>query len=157
MFDSLVAELSPLPRLLAAVALTGAIGWEREVRSRPAGFRTHMVLGLASALFIVLGDVVVQVYAESGIDVVRLDAIRVLEAIVAGVGFLGAGTIFVSGGDRVRGLTTAASLLVTASIGAACGLGLYALAAATTIIMLFVLRMLVYIERVLPGRGGERD
>lgn len=155
MFEHLGTELQPVPRLLAAIAFTGAVGWERETRNRSAGFRTHMVLGLAAALFVVLANEMVQRY--SGVESARLDTIRVLEAIVAGVGFLGAGTIFTSGHDRVLGLTTAASLLVTAAIGACCGLGLYALAAASTALMLAVLRLLVYVEKALGGKGGARD
>jgi putative Mg2+ transporter-C (MgtC) family protein len=154
--EELIAELRPVPRLLLAVGLAGAIGWERERRARPAGFRTHMALGLAAALFVVLGHEMVAIYA--GEPSIRLDTNRILEAIVAAVGFLGAGSIFVSGSDRVMGLTTAASLLVTAAIAACCGLGLYALAVATTIILLTVLRVLAYFERWgAGGSGGESD
>jgi putative Mg2+ transporter-C (MgtC) family protein len=109
-----------LVRLLVAVALSAAIGYEREARGKAAGVRTHILIALGAA-----GFTLASLYGFSGVDVSR-----VASGVVAGVGFIGAGVIFRGGrGEGVAGLTTAASIWVTACIGlcAACGLFLLAL------------------------------
>ena len=119
-------------RLLIATALAGAVGYEREARGKVAGLRTHVLIALGAAAF-----TAASLYGFAGADVSRVAA-----GIVAGVGFLGAGVIFrgIRGGD-VAGLTTAASIWVTAGIGLAAGCGLYLLALAVTIITLVVLEL----------------
>lgn len=146
--ETLHVDLSVLFRLLVSGALTALLGWEREARGRPAGLRTHVLVGLSATLFVALGDVIVFRYAD--VENVRPDPIRVIEAIVAGVSFIGAGTIFFARGEqRVAGLTTAASLLATAGVGATVGLHLYALAVFTTLALLFVLSALRLLEKRL--------
>jgi putative Mg2+ transporter-C (MgtC) family protein len=117
--------------------LGAVLGWERETKNRPAGMRTHIAVGMAAALIMSIADLMILTY--SGDDMLRVDPTRVLEAIVGGVTFLGAGTIITHrDSDRVRGLTTAAGLLVTATIGVAAGLGAYLLAVAASAAMLGV-------------------
>lgn len=138
-------ELLLLVRPAVAALLAGVIGWERESAGKAAGLRTHMLVGLAAALFIVAADVLVARYAagEYDPDVLRLDPMRVIDAVATGVGFLGAGTIFVSGRDRVvRGLTTAASVWATAAIGVIVGLERYVLAVGVTVLAYAVLHLL---------------
>lgn len=138
-------ELLLLVRPVVAALLAGVIGWERESAGKAAGLRTHMLVGLAAALFIVAADVLVARYAagEYDPDVLRLDPVRVIDAVATGVGFLGAGTIFVSGRDRVvRGLTTAASVWATAAIGVIVGLERYVLAVGVTLLAYAVLHLL---------------
>lgn len=138
-------ELLLLVRPVVAAVLAGVIGWERESAGKAAGLRTHMLVGLAAALFIVAADVLVARYAagEYDPDVLRLDPVRVIDAVATGVGFLGAGTIFVSGRDRVvRGLTTAASVWATAAIGVIVGLERYVLAVGVTLLAYAVLHFL---------------
>jgi putative Mg2+ transporter-C (MgtC) family protein len=138
--------LTILLRLLVALILAGVIGWERETVGKSAGVRTHMFVGLGAALFVALGDLVIRDFRLYG-DQVRFDPIRLIEAIVAAVGFLGAGTIFVSRDkDRVKNLTTAASLWVTAAIGIAVGLEHYVLAVGSTALVFLVLRLLLRFE-----------
>ena len=127
--ESALNELNLMQGLLAAFVLSGLIGWEREQRNRSAGLRTHILVGVSAALFIVLSETLVTTFAGHD-DQVRFDLIGVLGAVVSGVSFLGAGAIFSSkAGHQTRGLTTAAGLLATAAgllataaVGVACGL-----------------------------------
>ena len=133
-------ELVLLLRLVLAGALAAVLGWERESAHKPAGLRTHMLVGIASALFTVLAELAVSQFpGEAG--GVRADPIRVIQAVSIGIGFLGSGVIFVSkSGESVRGLTTAASIWATAAIGIAVGLQHYVLAIGATLLLLLVLR-----------------
>jgi putative Mg2+ transporter-C (MgtC) family protein len=132
-----------------AMVLGGAIGYERELKNRPAGFRTHMLVAGAAALLVGLVDLLAHRYsAEVYSDLVRIDPIRLIEAMVAAVGFVGAGTIFRSGNDSViTGITTAASLLLVAVIGIAVGVHSYVLAVGATALTLAVLVALGWVER----------
>ena len=139
------AELMPLLRVVGATALGAAVGWEREKADRPAGLRTHMTVALAAALFTALADRIAD--TSSGRDWLRVDPTRVLEAVVTGVSFLGAGTIFSARhGATVKGLTTAASLLATAAVGVATALGSYLLAVGCTGLLLVVLGLVRRLE-----------
>jgi putative Mg2+ transporter-C (MgtC) family protein len=122
-------ELRQVGELGLSFILSALIGLEREIRRKSAGLRTYTLVGLASALFILtskfgFGDVLVD-------GKVVLDPSRVAAQVVSGIGFLGAGIIFVHR-DTVRGLTTAATIWLTAAVGMACGAGLLLLALATT-------------------------
>ena len=144
-----MAEWDLLLRLAVALALGGAIGFEREMDEQPAGFRTHMLVSLGAALFTVVGAYGVENIFDDNIDV-RLDPTRVAAQIVTGIGFLGAGAI-IQEGISVRGLTTAASLWVTAAIGMAVGFGAWIAAIGATalaMIALFVMKRVGY--RLIP-------
>ncbi len=155
------AQLGVLLTTAYAMALGGLIGWERELKQRPAGFRTHMLLSGAAALLVGLGDLLaVHFSSEDYRELVRVDPIRLIEAVVAAVGFLGAGAIFRRGGgdaDHVTGLTTAASMLMVAAIGIAAGLGSYVLALGATLLTLAVLLVLNWIEKRADGRGARTE
>ena len=120
-------------RLFVALLLGGVIGIEREYRSKEAGFRTHFLVALGSALF--------RIVSQYGFGVDLKDSSRVAAQVVSGIGFLGAGTIIFQK-NVVRGLTTAAGLWVTAAIGLACGTGMYLAAAIATALVLFGLEVL---------------
>jgi putative Mg2+ transporter-C (MgtC) family protein len=140
-------ELALLLRLVLAGALAAVLGWERESARKSAGLRTHMLVGIASALFTVLAQLAVQDYPGTG-DGLRADPIRVIQAVAIGVGFLGSGVIFVSkSGESVLGLTTAGSIWATAAIGIAAGLGYYILAVGATLLLLTVLRGMSRFDR----------
>ena len=140
-------QLLLLIRLVAAGALSGALGWERESARKPAGLRTHMLVGIASALFTLLAELAVLDYPGE-VNGMRADPIRVIQAVAIGVGFLGSGVIFVAKtGESVLGLTTAASIWATAAIGIAAGLGYYVLAVGATLILLLVLRGMARFDR----------
>jgi putative Mg2+ transporter-C (MgtC) family protein len=122
-------------RLVLAALLCGAIGFEREVRDQPAGFRTHILLGLGAALFTLVSAYGFEPFTRAalGSGGLQFDPTRIAAQIVAGVGFLGAGAIIRQGRD-VRGLTTAASLWAVSAIGMAAGAGyLFGAAAATAL------------------------
>jgi putative Mg2+ transporter-C (MgtC) family protein len=139
-------ELETLVRLAAALFFSGILGWERETLGKPAGLRTHMLVGGGAALFVGLGEFLVIEFQHYG-ELLRFDPTRIIEAVVAGVGFLGAGTIFFARRERtVQGLTTAASLWTTAAVGMAAGLGRYVLAAGATAMIFVVLRCLFWFE-----------
>jgi putative Mg2+ transporter-C (MgtC) family protein len=130
-----------------ALGLSAAIGLEREVRQKSAGLRTHTLVGVGAALFMLISKYGFSDVLKPG--EVILDPSRVAAQIVTGVGFLGAGLIFVRS-DAVRGLTTAASIWVTAAIGAAAGASLPILAVLTTAVFFLVVRGFPPIVRHLP-------
>lgn len=130
-------------RLLGGVILTGLIGFERETQNRPAGLRTHMLVGLAAVCY---SATTVELLSWQYSDHVRMDPIRLVEAVTSGVAFLAAGLIVFAKGE-VRGLTTGASLWLAASIGLAVGLGLWLLGFVVTAVALFIVRILGRLER----------
>jgi len=135
-------ELELAGRLGAALVLGGAIGLERELTGQVAGLRTHMSVALGAALFGIVSAYGWNEFAEVRAQTnVQVDVTRVASNIVTGVGFLGGGAIL-KDGATVRGLTTAASLWVTAAVGLAVALGGYSLAAVTTIGLVFSLILL---------------
>lgn len=147
--DNWQMQLQVLGTTAYAMALGGAIGFERELKNRPAGFRTHMLVAGAAALLVGLVDLLAQRYsAEAYRELVRIDPIRLIEAMVAAVGFLGAGTIFRNREESaVSGITTAASLLMVAVIGIAAGVHSHVLAVGATLLTLAVLLLLGWMER----------
>jgi putative Mg2+ transporter-C (MgtC) family protein len=143
-----------LARLSLAAALGGAIGFERELRDREAGLRTHLLVCLGSALFTIVSAYGFREFLTSGDQVVRADPTRIAAQIVTGIGFLGAGAI-IRQGLSVRGLTTAATLWVSAAIGIAAGAGYYSgavLGTIVTLVALWPLRLAAYqvFERLRP-------
>lgn len=136
-------ELDLILRIFVAALLGGAIGLEREYRSKEAGFRTHFLVALGSALFMV-----VSAYGfEEAVALPghRLDVSRVAAQVVSGIGFIGAGTIiFRKSENIVSGLTTAAGVWVVAAIGLACGGGMYKVAIASTFLVLIGLEAFNY-------------
>jgi putative Mg2+ transporter-C (MgtC) family protein len=139
-----VGEL--VARVLIAALLGGLIGLERELSDQPAGFRTHILVSLGAALFTLAGAYGLEDFLEGEGITTRLDPTRVAAQVVTGVGFLGAGAI-IHRGVNIRGLTTAASLWVTAAIGTAVGFGYWEGAVAVTVVSLAALYSLKYIER----------
>lgn len=134
-----------LIKLILAVLLGGVIGIEREHKHRPAGLRTHILVCVGACLTMMISSFMVGEGLST--DVSRLGA-----QVISGIGFLGAGTILREG-DRVRGLTTAATLWAIACVGLAIGIGYYAGAIAAAFIMLIVLRVLGYIMLKRNGEG----
>lgn len=133
-------------RLLLASALGALIGLEREIHGRTAGFRTHLLVSLGAALFVVVSINFHFAYGNfSGAGPVGVDPGRVAAQVVTGIGFLGAGAI-IHEKTSVRGLTTAACLWIAAAIGVACGSGLYLLSVVVTCIAIVSLVALKKIE-----------
>ena len=138
-----------LARLTGALVLCGLIGLERETRDRPAGLRTHMLVGLAAALYCLI---MLEVLAASDIfsDRISSDPLRLIEAVTSGVAFLAAGMIIVTRG-KVKGLTTGAGLWLAAAIGLSTGFGFWMMAAATTALALVVIKLVKVAEDKAHG------
>lgn len=138
-------DVGVILRLLLAAILAGVLGWERESEHKSAGLRTHILVGIGAALFMSIVAMEIETFPhEPGI--VRFDPIRVIQGVVAGIAFLGAGIIFVDKTQhRVRGLTTAASIWTTTGIGLTVGLGRYLVAAMATALIWLVLRAALFV------------
>ena len=146
--------LRQLIELASAFGLSALIGLEREVRQKSAGLRTYTLVGIASALFLLVSKYGFSDVLSPGL--IALDPSRVAAQIVTGIGFLGGGVIFVRS-DVVKGLTTAATIWLTAAVGMACGAGLLVLAAETTVAYFIVALLFPFILRMLRGRSRPDD
>lgn len=150
-------EIKILGDVALAMLLGAFIGLEREFKEKPAGLRTHILVAGASALLVALGDVIsTHFQTELGTQLVQTDPIRIMEAVITGVSFLGAGTI-IRGRSRgeVEGLTTAASLLVAAGVGVCVVLSQIVLAVGVTLLVLVTLRGLGYIEHRIAAQAKK--
>jgi putative Mg2+ transporter-C (MgtC) family protein len=147
-------ELAILMRVALAMVFGAALGLEREAKDKPAGLRTHMLMAGAAALLVSLGSVIVQQFsAMFGPQSVSNEPLRIISAVVTGVSFLGAGTILRRGAERgVEGLTTAASLLLSAALGTCAALSQWVLAVGMTLLTLLTLRGVGHLERWLDRR-----
>lgn len=143
------SQLQALGCVAIAMILGAVLGAEREIAHKPAGLRTHMLISAASALLVALEDPIIwRFFNPATAAIVRADTLRILSAVITAVGFLGAGTIIRrAGGDRVEGLTTAASMLLAAIIGLATGLRQFPLAVGVTVLTLIALRGLLLVEQ----------
>jgi len=139
-----------LKHLLIALAMGGLIGFERSYHGRPAGFRTHSLVCVASSALMLLTVYQEHWYPAAFAGHVNLDPTRMAQGIMTGIGFLGAGVIFKEG-LTVRGLTTAASIWITAAIGILAGIGFYFPLIVTTVLTLGTLSVFRWIEAKVPG------
>ncbi|NUQ75256.1 MAG: MgtC/SapB family protein [Polyangiaceae bacterium] len=139
-------------RLLLAALAGGLVGAEREVRGRQAGWRTHMLVCIGSALVMIVSAEVTSLrWPRPENAVVQVDPTRIAYGVMTGIGFLGGGAI-VKDGFTIRGLTTAAALWCVAGVGLASGLGLYTMSAVASAVILGVLWALNRLEKKLPRR-----
>ncbi|HCJ30682.1 MAG TPA: methyltransferase [Pseudomonas sp.] len=149
LYRTVASEFSDIPdlehgvrvslRLLLAATLGGVLGYEREYKGKAAGLRTHMLVALGAALFVL-------VPLDAGMPLE--DISRVMQGIITGIGFLGAGTILKGSSQRdVKGLTTAAGIWLTAAIGVAAGLGHEATAVLTTCLALVIFLLMPRLEQ----------
>jgi putative Mg2+ transporter-C (MgtC) family protein len=143
-------------RLLLAGALAGLLGVEREMTDQPAGFRTHILVGLGAALFAVISAYGFQDIVAGSNQAANADVTRVASQIVVGIGFLGGGAI-IKYGANIRGLTTAANLWITAAIGTAVGIGMLLLGTITTLIALVALAGLRPLRGILRRFVSAKD
>ncbi|MGM0451499.1 MAG: MgtC/SapB family protein [Pseudomonadota bacterium] len=150
MFDSEIPPLEMLIRLSVAVGLALLLGLERELRRKPAGLRSHMLVSLGAAAFIMMGMHILFATAE-GDPSARIDPTRIVEGVIGGIGFLGAGSIIQSRGN-IQGITTGASIWTAGAVGVACGIGNLALASMVTVMALIIMAVLGHFEReVIKG------
>ncbi|RYX90463.1 MAG: MgtC/SapB family protein [Comamonadaceae bacterium] len=163
-WTTIVAEFSDIPdaaqvtqivlRLTLAALLGGLLGFEREQKGKAAGVRTHMLVALGSAMFVLIPQ-------HAGLQEAELS--RVLQGIIAGIGFLGAGTILKGNSEEtVKGLTTAAGIWLTAAVGVAAGLGRESTAVLSTLLALAILSLVPFVTRLIDkdtsnGEGASRS
>jgi putative Mg2+ transporter-C (MgtC) family protein len=151
----MLTELEVALRLTTALLAGSALGWEREAHHKPAGLKTHMLVALGSAGFMLAGvRLHEQLVAQNQAD--AADLLKVLAGIVGGIGFLGAGSIMRTGGE-VQGLTTAATIWMASAAGIACSLGLYVLAGVAVGLALLTLLVLGVIQRIFFDKGNTPD
>ena len=136
-------------RLLLALVFGGLIGLERGADRHPAGFRTHILVCVGAALAMITNQYMVDLWPA------QVDPSRIGAQVITGVGFLGAGTIILTGRNRIRGLTTAAGLWASACIGLAVGIGFYSGAVIGTILIYISLALLPHIETAVYKRAGN--
>jgi putative Mg2+ transporter-C (MgtC) family protein len=148
MVDVSQTQVWILGYVVLAAFLGAVIGIDREMADKPAGLRTHMLVCSAATLLVALSDIVIEHFTgDVGNNVIRADPIRIIEAVITGVSFLGAGTILHRDNkNKVEGLTTAASLLVVAAIGVCVALSQIVLAIGVTVIVLVALRGVKFLE-----------
>ena len=159
--EAVVRWTEALIRLLAATLAGAVVGFNRELTQKPAGLRTHALVSLGAALAVltatVLGPATASVHADA--------TARVIQGVVAGIGFIGGGVILHADGRRIVGLTTAATIWVAAALGVACGVGHWAIAGTAVTITLFVLVVGQWVETKLgtahsgaePDAGSQRN
>lgn len=136
--------------LVTATILGGLVGLEREMSGQWAGFRTHILVALGAATFVLVG-VSISGEQSEGLS-------RVIQGVAAGIGFLGAGSILkLTSAEKIKGLTTAGSIWVAAAVGVAAGTKMYALATTGTIFLLFVLKALSLVEKRFVSQKTRRD
>ena len=134
-------EIGVMLRLCLALVVGGLVGWERERKSKPAGLRTHMLVSLGSAIFVLAG-------LQTGAVAITADVLsRVIQGVTTGIGFIGAGEIFQQSKDsepnqiRIRGLTTASAIWVSASLGVTSACGLWTISLMGALLTLIVLKL----------------
>ncbi len=156
-----LVQVQILGHVALAMLLGGLIGLDREWARRPAGLRTHVLVAAGAALFVSLGDILIMQFNSAiRTEILRSDPIRLIEAVITGISFLGAGTIIRDQSKgRVEGLTTAASILVAAGIGVCVAIHQYILAIGVTGLVLLILRGLHNLEAqwgTAPPNQAER-
>lgn len=145
--------------VLIAAGLSGVIGFEREWAGKPAGLRTHMIIGGAAALLVSLGEILSNSYLDSAVsNLVRTDPLRIVEAIIVGISFIGAGTVLKSERKQtIFYLTTAASILFSAGVGIAVSLKQYILAIGLTLAIFIINHMLNWVEEKFIKKENQES
>ncbi|SDJ78367.1 MgtC/SapB family protein [Billgrantia gudaonensis] len=144
--------LDILSRLGVATGLALAVGLERELRGKPAGLRSHMLVALGAAAFIIVGMEIMHTASDSS---ARIDPTRIVEGVIGGIGFLGAGTIIRSGAS-VQGITTGASIWLAGAIGIAAGVRQFPLAIMVTVLALIIVIVFGHFEREVIEKDSRR-
>lgn len=138
-FHNVTQQLWALLDVIIACILAGTIGYEREVHKKPAGFRTHMIVGGSSALLVGLAGASIRIYRPEFGDILDVDPIRIIQAIIIGISFIGAGTILKSRDEKdVSFLTTSATILFSSGLGICVALHQYILAVGVTLLVVLI-------------------
>lgn len=153
------AELNILLHVVIASVLGGLIGLEREKVEKPAGVRTNMLVGGAVALLVSLGKTIVVYFHEAGLgDYISADPVRIIHAIIVGISFIGAGMVLqIAGEQKIKYLTTAATILFSTGVGISVALDKYILAVGATIFILIINYFLAMVTRMLRKKRKSRE
>lgn len=152
--ESEIPILDMAVRLGAAAGLALILGLERELRGKAAGLRSHMLVAIGAAAFIMMG-LDLMFATSSGDPSARIDPTRIIQGVIGGIGFLGAGSIIQSRG-HVQGITTGASIWIAGAVGVACGIGNIVLAGMVTLLALVIMTILGRFEHeVMPAKRGQ--
>ncbi len=151
-------QMNVLLHVAIAAILSGIIGYEREMFDKPAGIRTNMIVGGAVALMVSLGEVIVMHFHDLGLaSYIRTDPTRVIQAIVVGISFIGAGTVLqIQKEYKIKYLTTAATIFFSSGIGIAVALDQYYLAVGVTILILFINFFIAWIGHQLSRKEHKK-
>jgi putative Mg2+ transporter-C (MgtC) family protein len=156
-FDTHIPMAEIALRMGVALGLGLLIGLEREWRRKAAGLRTNMLVALGSCVFLIVG---LEILESSNEKTSQIDPTRIIEGIIGGIGFLGAGSIIRSGGD-IRGLTTGAAIWTAGAVGVACGAGRFGIAILLTAAIIFTLFVVGALEpraeKIVKDRKGKED
>jgi len=152
-------ELNILLHVVIASVLGGLIGLEREKVEKPAGVRTNMLVGGAVALLVSLGKIIVVYFLDSGLgEYISADPVRIIQAIIVGISFIGAGMVLqIAGEQKIKYLTTAATILFSTGVGISVALDQYILAVGATIFILIINYFLAIFTRMLRKKGKNRE
>lgn len=152
-------ELIILLHVALASFLSGLIGLEREKVEKPAGLRTNMLVGGSVALLVSLGEIIVLRYTQLGVsEMISSDPIRIIQAIIMGVSFIGAGMVLqIADEHKIKYLTTAATILFSTGIGISVALKQYYIAVGGTLFILFVNYILGFVENKIVNRNKEKE
>ena len=150
MYQFIIENSEVIVKLAVAVGLGMVIGLERVLVHKEAGMKTHALVSLGAAVFIIISEMIAYTYG----DIVNFDPSRIASQVIVGIGFLGAGSIILQG-NRLLGLTTAGGLWVTAGVGMASGFGFFSLALITTILALFILVFVYMLEKPIRKISGD--
>jgi putative Mg2+ transporter-C (MgtC) family protein len=151
-----LAQIEVLGEVVLAVILGGLIGLEREIADKPAGLRTHMLVAVSATMLVALGNTIVANFRLS--QYMQADPVRIIEATIVGISFLGTGTILQrEKRGKIEGLTTAASVLAVATIGVAVALRLFFLSVGTTLFILLINRVVNGWEKRLNRKVEEKN
>lgn len=155
----IMIELKYLGEVAFAMLLGGIIGVEREFSGKPAGLRTLMLVSGSAALLMIAGDIILDTYALKHYDeFINLDPIRIIQSIIIGISFLGAGTIILrQEKEQVEGLTTAAAILLAGAVGICVGMHLYILATGISILSLIVMSGLRFVDRWIIRKRNNKN
>ena len=143
-----------LLHVVIASVLAGLVGFEREAGDKPAGVRTNMMVGGSVALLVMLGEVIVRYFRDAGLaDVISADPTRVIHAVIVGISFIGAGMVLqIAKEQKIKYLTTAATILFSSGIGIAVALRQYYLAVGVTLFILFINYLMGQITRKMKQK-----
>lgn len=151
-------------RIILAMIMGGVIGYERELKHRPAGFRTYMLVALGSAVTVILSQYLDLMLSTGWADSLRenqvgnrTDVVRIGAQVINGIGFIGAGTILVTSRNEVKGLTTAAGLWASACMGLAIGAGFYECFLIGFALVIFIMKLLPLIEDAVLSRARNMN